>query len=138
MVMPSDPASDHDCLEIREHFFRVDGRPRMAITLLYSAEGQTVRPRFEGDRQSYKKHLAEKDYALFHTLKEWRNTLAKSRGIPPYIIFDNTQLANIAAQRPGSKASLQRIDGIGAKKADEYWPFLEKLFDGGGPGDASA
>jgi len=117
---------NHVCHQVREYFFRQDGRPRLTLILTYAAEETKEKSRFEADREEVKKLLNEKGYALFLTLKEWRNQTARAKGIPPYIIFDNRQLAHIAQQRPTTKTALMRIEGIGRKEAEEYWPALEK------------
>jgi len=72
----------------------------------------------------YRKILAEKDWPLFKKLREWRGETAKKEGVPPYIIFNNTQLARVAVSRPASLNALQEIDGIGEAKRSKYGPEI--------------
>ncbi len=60
------------------------------------------------------------DEALFMRLKEWRLAEARERGIPPYIIFHDSVLMDIAALTPRTRQSLATIDGIGEKKLELY------------------
>jgi ATP-dependent DNA helicase RecQ len=56
----------------------------------------------------------------FEALKAWRSEVAKEHGLPAYVIFQNTTLAEMARQRPDDLAALGEISGVGAKKLDAY------------------
>ncbi|SEN56730.1 ATP-dependent DNA helicase RecQ [Sphingomonas gellani] len=60
------------------------------------------------------------DNPLFEALRERRRTLAKDAGVPPYVIFHDSVLRDMAARRPGSRAELALLSGIGARKLDAY------------------
>ncbi len=63
---------------------------------------------------------------LFEALRVRRRDLAKEAGVPPYVIFHDSVLRDIAARRPGSRAELAVLSGIGARKLDAYGDaFLE-------------
>jgi ATP-dependent DNA helicase RecQ len=57
---------------------------------------------------------------LFEALREVRRTLAKDQGVPPYVIFHDSVLREMAAERPKSLAALSRIGGVGAAKLERY------------------
>ena len=40
--------------------------------------------------------------------------------MPPYVIFHDSVLRDMATQRPGSRAALAVLSGIGARKLDAY------------------
>jgi len=40
--------------------------------------------------------------------------------VPPYVIFHDATLREMAAQRPASLAALGRLPGVGAKKLEAY------------------
>ncbi len=65
---------------------------------------------------------ADKSYdtALFELLRRKRKELAEERGIPPYIIFSDKTLAEMAYHYPADEESFLRINGIGNKKAESY------------------
>jgi len=57
---------------------------------------------------------------LFDALRETRRTLAAAAGVPPYIIFHDSTLREIAAVRPSSLAELGRVNGVGRAKLERY------------------
>jgi len=66
------------------------------------------------------------DEALFHALRSRRMDLAKAQGVPPYVIFHDATLVEIARARPLDLAAMGRLPGIGATKLDRYGAdFLE-------------
>jgi ATP-dependent DNA helicase RecQ len=60
------------------------------------------------------------DESLFGRLRQLRLELARARGVPPYVIFHDTTLRELAARRPGTLAELLDIPGIGERKAEVY------------------
>ena len=71
---------------------------------------------------------APADAALWQALKDCRSQLARSQGVPPYVIFHDSSLKLMLEQRPGSLAELAQISGVGARKLERYGAaFLEVL-----------
>ncbi|MDB5697144.1 MAG: recQ [Sphingomonas bacterium] len=60
------------------------------------------------------------DDPLFEALRGRRRELAQDAGVPPYVIFHDSTLREMAARRPGSRAELAMLSGIGARKLDAY------------------
>jgi ATP-dependent DNA helicase RecQ len=58
--------------------------------------------------------------ALFDALRMWRSTEAKGQGVPPYVIFHDSTLREIATVRPGSLDELGEVKGVGASKLERY------------------
>ena len=68
------------------------------------------------------------DDPLFEALRACRRELAKEAGVPPYVIFHDSALREMAALRPTSLAALGRIAGVGQRKLDAYGQaFLDAL-----------
>ena len=67
---------------------------------------------------------------LFDALRELRRTLAKDAGVPPYVIFHDSTLREMAAKRPRSDADLAQISGIGTRKRDTYGAAFLNLIAG--------
>ncbi|WP_083659974.1 DNA helicase RecQ [Acuticoccus yangtzensis] len=68
------------------------------------------------------------DAALFEALKVLRRQLASERGIPPYMIFQDRTLMEMAARAPETSGELRGIHGIGERKLNDYGPaFLEVI-----------
>ena len=60
------------------------------------------------------------DEALFQALRARRLALAKAQGVPPYVIFHDRTLVEIARARPRALPDLGLIAGIGKAKLDRY------------------
>jgi ATP-dependent DNA helicase RecQ len=70
----------------------------------------------------------EVDVSLFDELRAFRRALARERGVPPYLIFNDRTLKELAARKPRTDEEFRRIKGVGDKKAAELGPlFLAKL-----------
>ncbi len=66
--------------------------------------------------------------ALFAKLRAWRLETAKAQGVPPYVVFHDSTLAALAAERPTSLAALGEVPGVGASKLMRYGAaLLEQL-----------
>lgn len=57
---------------------------------------------------------------LFEALRALRRDLAQEAGVPPYVIFHDSTLREMATTRPSSLAQLGEIGGVGARKLDAY------------------
>jgi ATP-dependent DNA helicase RecQ len=57
---------------------------------------------------------------LFDALRETRRALASEAGVPPYIIFHDSTLREIATVRPASLAELGQVNGVGRTKLERY------------------
>ena len=60
------------------------------------------------------------DRDLFEELRAMRNRLAVQKQVPPYIVFSDATLRDLARQRPSSLDALTRIHGIGTQKQKEF------------------
>ena len=59
------------------------------------------------------------DHELFDRLRAVRLKLARERGVPPYVIFHDTTLRELARLKPSSVDALSGVYGIGARKAQQ-------------------
>jgi len=64
------------------------------------------------------------DGALLTALKSWRREQAREQGVPPYVVFHDRTLVELAARRPADLSALGGIGGIGAAKLDRYGEAL--------------
>lgn len=60
------------------------------------------------------------DEALFERLREWRAARAAAEKVPAYVVFTDLTLQAIAEVRPGDRAALLRISGVGPAKVEKY------------------
>ena len=57
---------------------------------------------------------------LFEALRDLRRTLAEEAQVPPYVVFHDAVLRDMAAFRPANLDEMSRIGGVGAKKLEAY------------------
>jgi ATP-dependent DNA helicase RecQ len=68
------------------------------------------------------------DPELFDALREVRLRIARARGVPPYVIFHDTTLRDMAERRPATLADLHEVYGVGARKAADFGDaFLDAI-----------
>ena len=68
------------------------------------------------------------DTELFAKLKELRLSFAKAENMPPYIIFHDKTLMEMAHKKPSSLEEMGKISGVGETKLKKYGKaFLEKI-----------
>jgi len=65
---------------------------------------------------------------LLEKLKRLRLELAHARGVPPYVIFHDRTLIELAQRRPATRAAFAQIHGVGEAKLRNFAePFLELI-----------
>jgi len=133
-----------------------DGRPLLGL-----GEGEAVRSVYRGERQvklrrqpeafdpttrsgrprksktrsgSTAAPLAVKadDRNLFDALRDWRRGEAARQSVPPYVIFHDRTLAEIADARPATMAALAKVGGVGQAKLDHYGEAVLEIVRGVG------
>ncbi len=57
---------------------------------------------------------------LFEALRAKRREIAAETGLPPYVIFHDSTLRDMAMARPATLSALGRVPGVGAKKLEAY------------------
>jgi ATP-dependent DNA helicase RecQ len=72
----------------------------------------------------------EVDEALLTALKSWRREQARQQGVPPYVVFHDRTLVELAAQQPATLEALGRIGGIGTAKLTRYGEALLGVLSG--------
>ena len=77
--------------------------------------------------------IAPNDEPLWEALRECRRQLAAEHNVPPYVIFHDATLKQMAAERPADLAALLTIGGVGQAKLARYGErFLAVLHGHGG------
>jgi ATP-dependent DNA helicase RecQ len=64
--------------------------------------------------------LSDCDRPLFELLKTRRLQLARDQGVPPYVIFHDSTLREMAVRRPMDEDSLRSISGVGEQKLTRF------------------
>jgi len=74
--------------------------------------------------------LEARDRPLFEALRERRLALAREQNVPPFVIFHDKTLADMARRKPRDEAALLAISGIGEAKLQRYGAaFLAVIAD---------
>ncbi len=73
-------------------------------------------------------HGQASDELLFEMLKGLRKKLAKQKNLPPYVIFQDPSLEELATVFPCSEEELSRINGVGLGKVKKFGkPFIDLI-----------
>ena len=73
------------------------------------------------------------DRDLFDALRALRLEIARGRGVPPYVVFHDSTLREMARLRPQSVSALLHVPGVGARKAEDFGQqFLDAIAAHGG------
>jgi ATP-dependent DNA helicase RecQ len=122
-----------------------DGRP-----LIRLGDGEGVRAVYRGERRIMLRKLTQDaparagktrqtrvggaslevpihDRALFEALRNWRKSEAARQHVPPYVIFHDRTLLDIASGRPTKSSVLAKTGGVGQGKLDRYGEAVLKV-----------
>ena len=71
---------------------------------------------------------ASAEKRLFEMLKEVRRQEAVKIGMPPYMIFSDASLADMAKRQPVTREEFALVNGVGDKKLERFWrPFVKAI-----------
>jgi ATP-dependent DNA helicase RecQ len=74
----------------------------------------------EEEESGFGAKTAAVDEELFSVLKDLRKKISKLKDVPPFVIFQDPSLEDMAIQYPITLDELQNISGVGAGKAQRY------------------
>jgi ATP-dependent DNA helicase RecQ len=78
------------------------------------------------------------DASLLAALKAWRLQQARDQAVPPYVVFHDRTLLEIAARLPADLEALSQVSGVGAAKLERYGQaVLQVLQSAAGAGPAT-
>jgi ATP-dependent DNA helicase RecQ len=97
-----------------------DCRPVLRGEQRVALRRDTARRRAPEPKRSRATLENAEDEALFQALRARRMALAKAQGVPPYVIFHDTTLIEMARHKPRRPHELARIPGIGRAKLERY------------------
>lgn len=105
-------------------------REHTNISLPIVAENRPLQKQFRSEtKQKSGKLLASdsKGFAILEDLKILRKKLAAEAEVPPYIIFGDRTMEDIAVKKPTAEIQLTEIYGIGEVKADRYGSMILRI-----------
>jgi ATP-dependent DNA helicase RecQ len=105
-------------------------RGEVTLQLREDAKQPVARAKARGRRTG----LSEGDRPLWEALRECRRQLAIEHGLPPYVIFHDATLLQMAESRPSDEQALLMIHGVGHAKLERYGErFLEVIRNAAAP-----
>ena len=84
-------------------------------------------PAISGRKQTASRRnqeLPAPDETLFLRLKQLRKTLADADRVPPYVVFSDRSLREIARVKPADQDAFRTISGVGDRKLEKYGPVF--------------
>lgn len=120
----------HKLVEIRKEVVTCGGVPfwTFCVTYVPSASNTASSHRSGVD---YRELLSEEEFVAYVRLREIRKEISDAKAIPPFAVFTNEELANIAKLSVKERLSpqlLSKVQGIGAKKIEKYGVELVERF----------
>ncbi len=64
--------------------------------------------------------VTSEEEALFRCLRKVRADIAMSEHVPPYVVFSNASLRDMARKKPLSRSDFMEVSGVGAMRAEKY------------------
>ena len=123
-----------DVIDVSEHFLVHEKTPTLLLVLRYRElpdNGGAARQSPEAARKDWRAELDVQGQRVYDEFRLWRGRKAKHEGLPPYLILNNRELAELVMKRPANISQLREIEGIGEAKAkcwgEEMLALLEKL-----------
>ena len=81
-----------------------------------------------GGQAMFTGEQTEAEDGLFRTLRETRKALADRDGVPPFVVFSDATLRDMARKRPRNRMEMLGVSGVGQVKFERYGePFLAIL-----------
>jgi len=90
---------------------------------------QMAEPRLQA-KHVYQDKLAQFNYdkKLFAKLRALRKELADADDVPPYVVFNDKTLAEMAQLMPTNDSEFLKVSGVGFTKLNKYGsPFLQAI-----------
>jgi ATP-dependent DNA helicase RecQ len=75
--------------------------------------------------------LPQDAQARFNALRGWRAEMARTQGVPAYVIFHDATLRQIALAEPSNLDALAEVQGVGAAKLERYGDAIIAMFASG-------
>ncbi|MFK7741451.1 MAG: DNA helicase RecQ [Planctomycetota bacterium] len=83
-----------------------------------------------GSRSEPARELSDSERELFDSMRALRRSIAEELQVPPYVVFSDATLEELARKRPASKNAMLDVKGVGPKKVEKFGErFLELLLE---------
>ena len=91
---------------------------------------QVLSPTRKGRNREREQGQADYDVKLFRELRKLRKQIAEEEEVPPYVVFNDATLIEMAREQPCDDDELLEINGVGHRKLERFGEaFLECIRD---------
>ena len=73
--------------------------------------------------------LSSEDTELFEALRTVRTELAREQNVPPYVIFPDRTLTEMAIAKPTNEVEMLEVSGVGQNKYARYGNAFLKIIE---------
>ena len=108
------------------------GEASLALRLPPAAKERRQAPRGERGAAAPAQELAEEGRERFKALRSWRLEQARTQGVPPYVVFHDRTLIEIASRQPTTLAELGTVTGVGQAKLERYGEAVLQVLQAAG------
>ena len=98
--------------------------------MMKAAKEQDKKPKTtkkESKKRASLPDLSDMDFALFEELRKLRMEIAKKEKVPPYIVFSDKSLKDMAARKPKNLQEFLEVNGVGENKCKKYGEAFLKV-----------
>ena len=113
---------NHKVIKVEKQLVQNEGTACWSFCVSYLND-QADTPRVR-EKKDYQASLDSAAFERFNRYRSLRRQLAQQEGVPPYVIFTDDELAEMAKETELTTASIQAIKGIGSKKVEKYGTFF--------------
>jgi ATP-dependent DNA helicase RecQ len=108
------------------------GEASLALRLPPAAKERRQAPRGERGAAAPAQELAEEGRERFEALRSWRLEQARTQGVPPYVVFHDRTLIEIASRQPTTLMELGTVTGVGQAKLERYGEAVLQVLQAAG------
>lgn len=117
----------HCVAEIQKTFIPTANGGSWSFCITYLESVKVSEPEIKRGKVDYRNELNEKDFALFCEMRKVRKQIAANEAIPPFAIFTDAELAEIAKLEEITLSSMKKIQGIGERKIEKYGSYFLEI-----------
>lgn len=122
--------------EIQKSFMPTEMGGCWSFCVTYLDSNKTPEVELKKGKIDYRNILEERTFAIFCEFRKLRKQIAEKEVIPPFAVFTDAELAEIAKLEPISLSTMKTIPGIGIKKIEKYGSqFVECVNETSGKSD---
>lgn len=122
----------HRVLRIERHLVNDDTGAYWAVLVEYAEDGhaESARPSHRRDNNKEDFNLSSEEQERYEHYRKVRNEVSMKKGVPPYVIFTNQELAILARLPDLTVVHEKKIDGIAPSRLSTNISFfLESVSD---------